>query len=198
MKVPAIRLLSAALIVGLVVPNVSGQSPTPLRKTLVSIVGDQFYLNGEPTYQGRTWNGHKLEGLLLNSRMVQGIFDDLNAETVNRWAYPDTGVWDAERNTREFIAAMPAWRAHGLLAFTINLQGGSVTDTKGNFFFANAMPGRLDLIRAIPMGTGGGYTHGPQTWFICQPGITNDLGNVTYDSPPPPPLLEKVKRSLGL
>ncbi len=125
MKVPAIRLLSAALIFGLIVPNVSGQSPTPLRKTLVSIVGDQFYLNGEPTYKGRTWNGHKIEGLLMNSRMVQGIFDDLNAETVNRWAYPDTGVWDAERNTREFIAAMPAWRAHGLLAFTINLQGGS-------------------------------------------------------------------------
>ena len=71
------------------------------------------------------WNGHKIEGLLFNSRMVQGIFDDRNPETVNKWAYPDTGKWDAERNTREFIAAMPSWREHGLLAFTINLQGGS-------------------------------------------------------------------------
>ena len=26
---------------------------------------------------------------------------------------------------REFIAAMPEWRAHGLLSFTLNLQGGS-------------------------------------------------------------------------
>jgi hypothetical protein len=57
--------------------------------------------------------------------MVQGIFDDRNPETAQRWAYPDTGRWDAERNTREFIAAMPEWRKHGLLAFTINLQGGS-------------------------------------------------------------------------
>jgi hypothetical protein len=57
--------------------------------------------------------------------MVQGIFDDLNPETVSNWTYPDTHKWDAERNTREFIAAMPEWRKHGLLAFTINLQGGS-------------------------------------------------------------------------
>jgi hypothetical protein len=57
--------------------------------------------------------------------MVQGIFDDLNPETVKLWAYPDTGRWDAERNNREFIAAMPQWRQHGLIAFTLNLQGGS-------------------------------------------------------------------------
>jgi CubicO group peptidase (beta-lactamase class C family) len=95
------------------------------RKTEVSIQGDAFRINGRPTYEGRTWQGHKIEGLLLNSRMVQGIFDDLNPETVGRWAYPDTGKWDPERNTREFIAAMPEWRKHGLLAFTINLQGGS-------------------------------------------------------------------------
>ena len=57
--------------------------------------------------------------------MVQGIFDDLNPETRPMWAYPDTGRWDPERNTREFLAAMPEWRRHGLLAFTLNLQGGS-------------------------------------------------------------------------
>jgi hypothetical protein len=61
----------------------------------------------------------------MNSRMVQGIFDDLNPETRSKWAYPDTGKWDPERNTREFLAAMPLWRNHGLLSFTINLQGGS-------------------------------------------------------------------------
>jgi hypothetical protein len=49
----------------------------------------------------------------------------MNPETVHRWAYPDTGRWDPERNTREFIAAMPEWHKHGLLCFTINLQGGS-------------------------------------------------------------------------
>jgi hypothetical protein len=95
------------------------------QKTSVSIVREEFYINGKPTYAGRTWKGHKIQGLLMNSRMVQGIFDDRNPETVARWAYQDTGKWDAERNTREFIAAMPEWRRHGLLAFTINLQGGS-------------------------------------------------------------------------
>ncbi len=94
-------------------------------KTVVSIVGDSFYLNGRPTYAGRTWKGHAIEGLLMNARMVQGIFDDLNPATAAQWAYPDTGKWDPERNTNEFIAAMPEWRRHGLLAFTLNLQGGS-------------------------------------------------------------------------
>jgi hypothetical protein len=95
------------------------------RRTSVSIVGEDFHINGKPTYAGRTWKGRRIEGLLMNSRMVQGIFDDLNTNTVSRWAYPDTGKWDAERNAREFIAAMLEWRRHGLLAFTINLQGGS-------------------------------------------------------------------------
>jgi hypothetical protein len=98
---------------------------TAASKTSVSIEGDQFRINGQPTYKGRTWQGHKIEGLLLNSRMVQGIYDDTNPETAKRWAYKDTGKWDAERNTREFLAAMPVWRSHGLLAFSINLQGGS-------------------------------------------------------------------------
>ncbi len=95
------------------------------RKTIVSIEGDQFLINGEPTYKNRMWHGYKIEGLLMNSRMVQGIFDDLNPETRHMWAYPDTGTWDAERNTNEFIAAMPDWRSYGLISFTINLQGGS-------------------------------------------------------------------------
>ena len=106
----------------------AGFSPAPRfspRKTTVSITGDQFYINGQPTYNGRIWHGHNVQGLLLNSRMVQGIFDDRNPATSNRWAYPDTGRWDADRNTREFLAAMGEWRRHGLLAFTINLQGGS-------------------------------------------------------------------------
>lgn len=57
--------------------------------------------------------------------MVQGIYDDLNPGTRSRWAYPDTKAWDADRNTDEFLAAMEVWKRHGLLAFTINLQGGS-------------------------------------------------------------------------
>jgi len=95
------------------------------RKTAVSIRSEAFYINDCPTYAGRRWQGWGIEGLLFNSRMVQGIFDDLNPKTCEQWAYPDTGRWDAERNTREFVAAMPEWRRHGLLAFTLNLQGGN-------------------------------------------------------------------------
>jgi hypothetical protein len=94
-------------------------------RTHVTIEGDQFFINGRPTYEGRIWQGRKIEGLLMNSRMVQGVFDDLNPGTASRWTYPDTGKWDPERNVREFLAAMPEWRRHGLLAFTINFQGGS-------------------------------------------------------------------------
>jgi len=56
--------------------------------------------------------------------MVQGIFDDLNPDTVGRWAYPDTGYWDPDRNVNEYVEAMGHWRQHGLLAVTLNLQGG--------------------------------------------------------------------------
>jgi hypothetical protein len=99
----------------------------PNRKTVVGIEGEKFTINGRPTYSGRTWQGKKIEGLLLNSRMVQAVFDDRNPDTVARWAYPDTKKWDPDRNTREFVAAMPEWRKHGLLGITVNLQGGSPT-----------------------------------------------------------------------
>ncbi len=112
-------------ILSLMLVCCSGALLAAERRTVVSIEKDAFHINGKPTFPGRTWHDHKIEGLLPNSRMVQGIFDDRNPQTVNRWAYPDTKKWDADRNTREFLAAMPAWKAHGLLAFTINLQGGS-------------------------------------------------------------------------
>lgn len=95
------------------------------RKTSVSILGNKFLINGIPTFQGKTWRGYTLEGLLPNSRMVQGIFDDLNPDTRHLWKYPDTNTWDADRNTNEFVQQMTNWREKGLLAFTINLQGGS-------------------------------------------------------------------------
>ncbi len=95
------------------------------RKTTVEIKADQFYINGTITYEKRYWNGFRIEGLLMNSRMVQGIFDDLNPETTGNWIYPDTKTWDPERNTSEFVKNMKKWRKYGLLSFTINIQGGS-------------------------------------------------------------------------
>jgi hypothetical protein len=92
--------------------------------THITISGTQFLLDGVPTYSGREFEGHSIEGLLFNVRAVQATFDDANAETQARWAYPDTCEWDPGRNVDEFCAALPAWRDHGVLAFTINFQGG--------------------------------------------------------------------------
>jgi len=116
-------VLFAGLVCVVCGQAMAGEAPVK-RSTTVSIDGQAFVINGRPTYQGREYKGMKIEGLLLNSRMVQGIFDDRNPETRKLWDYPD-GKWDPERNTREFIEAMPAWRKAGLLSFTINLQGGS-------------------------------------------------------------------------
>ncbi|HUX59321.1 MAG TPA: hypothetical protein VMV77_20280 [Bacteroidales bacterium] len=103
----------------------SGGNRKSKNKTIVSIEGEKFLINGIPTYKGRSWQGYPIEGLLMNSRMVQGIFDDLYPETAGRWKYPDTQKWDANRNTDEFVKAIDSWYAKGLLAFTVNLQGGS-------------------------------------------------------------------------
>lgn len=97
--------------------------------THLSIVHDKFHINGTPTYEARIWTTssgeeYPIEGLLMNARLVQGIFDDLNPDTRGQWAYPDTGEWDPDRNTDEFVQAMDVWREHGLLGFTLNLQGG--------------------------------------------------------------------------
>ena len=120
------RTLLKSLATGVVVAGLPAPAAAHRqRQTSVAIEGDRFLINGRPTYEGRTWRGMRIEGLLMNSRMVQGIFDDLNPDTRGRWVYPDTKKWDPERNTREFIAAMPEWRGHGMLSFTISFQGGS-------------------------------------------------------------------------
>ncbi len=107
----------------------AGDLSVPERQTEVTIVSEKFYINRSPTYEGRTWTTsyggqYPVEGLLMNARLVQGIFDDLKIKTRGQWVYPDTRVWDASRNTKEFVEAMASWREHGLLGFTLNLQGG--------------------------------------------------------------------------
>jgi len=94
-------------------------------KTILTINGDAFHINGRPTYVGRVWKGRKVEGLLMNSRVVQATFDDLNPETRGCWTYPDGTPYDADKNTDRFLAMLPVWRRDGLLSFTLNLQGGS-------------------------------------------------------------------------
>lgn len=114
-------------------------------RTSVEIKGEQFYLDGDITYQGEVWNENKVEGLLFNSRMVQGIFDDINPETRSNFRYPDTDVWDPDRNTNEFVEAMSDWRKYGLLSFTLNLQGGSPLGYGNNGWINSAFDPKGEL-----------------------------------------------------
>ena len=107
--------------------------------THIEIQGESWSINGSLTYAGREFNGNRIEGLLLNSRMANAVFDDRNPATRDLWAYPDTGEWDADRNTDEFIAALPSYRRNGLLAVTVNLQGGSPTAYYRENLFRQAM-----------------------------------------------------------
>ena len=87
-----------------------GQVPdrvTP--RTRVSIRNGRWFLNGVLTYRGT-----KAEGLLMNVRMVNAVFEDRHR--------PD---FDADANTDEFIAQIPGYVAQGVRAFTVCLQGGS-------------------------------------------------------------------------
>ena len=76
--------------------------------TRVGIVAGRWHINGELTCRGT-----RAEGLLLNVRMVNATFEDSNRPS-----------FDAEANTDAFIAHVPDYVAHGVLAFTLNLQGG--------------------------------------------------------------------------
>lgn len=84
------------------------QSVTDVTDTRVSIVNGKWHINGAVTYPGA-----KAEGLLMNVRMVNSTFEDLNR--------PD---FDAEANTKKFLTRIPDYMAHGVRAFTLNLQGG--------------------------------------------------------------------------
>ena len=120
-------------------------------QTRVGIQGSRFTLNGQLTYtaaSGFPRADETIEGTLLNVRAVQAIFDDANYPQSGSREHPydsrgfgpvsfdyPNGPFSPERNLNEFLAALPAWRACGILAITVNLQGGGPTD--GNFGVLN-------------------------------------------------------------
>jgi len=63
-------------------------------------------------------------GLFLNSRMIQGVFDDANASTRALWSYPGGAPFSADRQTDELAGNLSAYAACGLDGFTVGLQGG--------------------------------------------------------------------------
>jgi hypothetical protein len=108
----------------LVMAGMAARAQAPGRKTGIAIAGNAFHINGQPTYPGRSFRGSKVEGQLFTSRMVNCIINDQNPETRGMWAWRE-GPWDPERNTSEFIAALPLYRSRGLTSIAFNIQGGS-------------------------------------------------------------------------
>jgi len=83
-------------------------------KTAISIDGTDFLINGKLTYRGCK---PESRGRLMNVRMVNSVFDDENLAT-----RPEG--FDPKANTTNFIKSMGQYKSKGILAFTINLQGG--------------------------------------------------------------------------
>jgi len=81
---------------------------TSARKTCISTKEDKWFINGKITYANTP-----AEGLLMNVRAVNVTFEDRNR--------PD---FNSKENTERFLQALPDYRAHGVRAFTLNLQGG--------------------------------------------------------------------------
>lgn len=77
-------------------------------QTTLSIQNGQWHLNGTVTYPGA-----RAQGLLMNVRMVNAVFEDRRK--------PE---FDPEANTDRFLAKLPDYVAHGVRAFTVCLQGG--------------------------------------------------------------------------
>jgi len=97
-----------ALLGCVCVSGVIAQDRPAGRATTVSIVNGRWHLNGTVTYPGTP-----AEGLLMNVRMVNAVFEDRKR--------PD---FDAEANADEFIRQIPDYVSHGVRAFSLCLQGG--------------------------------------------------------------------------
>jgi CubicO group peptidase (beta-lactamase class C family) len=99
-----------AIVIGLLssVEAHDSSGPDEPARTRISIKDTRWYLNGRLTYPAT-----QAEGLLMNVRMVNAVFEDRKR--------PE---FDADKNTDEFIAAIPVYVIQGVRAFTVNLQGG--------------------------------------------------------------------------
>lgn len=87
---------------------VGSESVPSIGRTRVTIEGAEFKINGALTYRGKA-----AEGLLMNVRMVNSVFEDTNRPSFN----PST-------NTDEFLGRMGDYVRLGVRAFTVSLQGG--------------------------------------------------------------------------
>lgn len=84
-------------------------------KTRIGIEKDQWLLNGKVINEGS-----QAEGLLMNVRMVNAVFEDRGDKMPKEFH-----EFDKIQNTENFISKIPEYMSHGVNAFTISLQGGN-------------------------------------------------------------------------
>jgi hypothetical protein len=102
------RTLASLVLLAAVVCGVSPTAGSNLSRTRVGLMNGKWHFNEQVTHRGT-----QAEGLLLNVRMVNAVFEDRNK--------PE---FDPEANTDRFIARIPDYAVHGVNAFTVCLQGG--------------------------------------------------------------------------
>lgn len=103
-----------SLIVLLMILMAPGCNNNKDFRTTVSIIGDKWYFNDQVINPGSP-----AEGLLMNVRMVNTVFEDRGPELAKR-----TDDFDPDANTESFIEKIPDYVSSGVNAFTISLQGG--------------------------------------------------------------------------
>ena len=105
-----INTVITLIFIGLASPGIlcASSHSTNTEQTRIAVEKDRWYLN-----EGITYPSTQAEGLLMNVRMVNAVFED-----------KARSGFEADENTSEFIKKIPVYVAHGVRAFTINLQGG--------------------------------------------------------------------------
>ena len=99
----------SAPVVGSAETPVAGSPAGLIARTRLSIDGTRLRINGTITYPHQA-----AEGLLMNVRMANSVFEDLGRP-----------AFDPSANTQEFVDRMREYVGLGARAFTISLQGGN-------------------------------------------------------------------------
>ena len=112
--------------------------------TIIGIKGDGFTINGQPTYAGKRWRAHRLEGLLLNSRMANAIIDRRAFSWTELFAQFEESLPPDVRIT----AVQPRREQNGTFAVNIGVQARRVEDVEA---FIEALEAQTPFRDVLPV-----------------------------------------------
>ncbi len=103
-------------------------------KSVLTIEGRKFLINGKLVYSEIPKCPEEYKGLLMNARFIQGVFDDsMDASRFNRFGRQ----FEPDKNTDDLIASLQEWYDTGLRAVTIGFQGGGSCFTIDSYTINN-------------------------------------------------------------